>query len=55
MRIYQCEVLLFYFKFVVTIKVTTNSETIRKCLNVSSIGRSIVRHVDHLYLRTSVT
>jgi hypothetical protein len=55
MRIYQSEVLLFYIRFVATSKVTKYSETIRKCLNVSFIGRSIVRNVDHLYLRTSVT
>ena len=53
-RIYQSEVLLFYFKFVVTSKVTAYSETICKCLNVSFIGRTIVRNVDHLYLRTSL-
>jgi len=54
-RIYQSEALLFYFKFVVTSKVTACPETIRKCINVSFIGRTMIRNVDHLYLRTSLT
>ena len=38
MRIYQSEVLLLYFKIVVTSKVTAYSETIRKCLNVTKFS-----------------
>jgi hypothetical protein len=52
MRMYQSEVLLFYFTLFVTNKVTAHSETFRKCLNISFIGGSVIRNVDHLYLRT---